>query len=701
MANSAADPSFGKPGAPPDSTAVLAALASIASTRMAAQLEAFTTRLIEALAKAGQRPAPSADSEACAHAAQHLGRNRTTFHRLISTCLAELLRQELDSGGGRQQAKPECNAMDLSLVTFEAMEQKVLIDNLSHALAAANTEPLDALSLRIAHLMRRQDAGLALNPFRPDVFLRAVSDAWGRFDLNGSSHLAVLRQMRPEIFPDLEPILRALNDALVERNILPTLSDAYRFKKAGAAAERAGATDRRHLPLYSKLNRWLSSADAGDERTGPGGGNASVHPGLSLLLDRLQKQAPAAGDTSILRRIRLEAPPGTLSQADANALELLARTLERIFEEPCIPGAVKTLMSQLQIPLLKAALSDRDFFFREDHPARRLIDTVARTSVACDPEKGGEDPLFKMIEQIVERVQRDYDREIGLFDDVINELESFIEREAAASDDALAAVIVQAARQEKIIRAKELAEKDVTARVESGEAAGFIEVFLETQWLRVLGLAHSVEDTKPEAIANAIRTMDELIWSATPKATPQERKELLGKLPSLLANLNAWLNAVKWDGPDRVKFFSALAERHAAMVRTAAELSPRAQLEFTMNVAQKASEWRLKKHEVGLPEQIIDESVHLVDGLEPGCWIEFMRNHGTREKSRLAWISPRRSRFAFANRQGLEPFALTFDELAQAFRHGRACVIAADSVSDRALAAALDEVAGEPRPATA
>ena len=82
------------------------------------------------------------------------------------------------------------------------------------------------------------------------------------------------------------------------------------------------------------------------------------------------------------------------------------------------------------------------------------------------------------------------------------------------------------------------------------------------------------------------------------------------------------------------------------------------------------------------------------DGLETGAWIEFARNHGAREKSRLAWISPRSSRFAVTSRQGLAPFALTFDELAQAFRQKRAFVVAAESVVDRALAAALDEVAG-------
>jgi hypothetical protein len=75
--------------------------------------------------------------------------------------------------------------------------------------------------------------------------------------------------------------------------------------------------------------------------------------------------------------------------------------------------------------------------------------------------------------------------------------------------------------------------------------------------------------------------------------------------------------------------------------------------------------------------------------------VEFTRTAGTRQKTRLAWISARRTRFVFANRQGQEPFILTFDELAQSFRDERAAVVAADSVVDRALAAALEEVGAE------
>ncbi|HEV7949906.1 MAG TPA: DUF1631 family protein, partial [Glaciihabitans sp.] len=186
--------------------------------------------------------------------------------------------------------------------------------------------------------------------------------------------------------------------------------------------------------------------------------------------------------------------------------------------------------------------------------------------------------------------------------------------------------------------------------------------------------------------------MDDLIWSVKPKVTPDERRELLSQLPSLLSMINAWLNVVKWDGSERVKFFSTLAERHAAIVRTAVELSARQQLEITLNVAQKASERRLNKRAMEHSDLPVDEYMHLVDGLEPDTWIEFLRHSGTHEKCRLAWVSPRRTRFVFVDRQGQDAYILSFDELVQSFRGNRAAIVAADSVVDRALAAALEEV---------
>lgn len=657
-------------------------LVSVATAESTRQLEAFVARLCDALAIQGDQGGQSADGDMARNALQHLRHGTATFHRLVSVCLSDALLQEIRTTEKPATPLPESEAMDLSLVTFEAMEQKVLLDNLGQALEDSNAESLHALNLRIAHLLQRDEIVTGQNPFRPGVFLKAVSDAWSRFDLAGAQQV-VLRQLRPEVFLALEPILQALNDTLVSQGVLPKLAGAYRLKKL--------AKSRRHLPLYQKLNQWLS----------PGGqdGGGSVSPVLSGYLDAIQQEVPeppkgkaGAIDASLLRQLGKNAPRGALTQADRNAIELLARMFDFIFREQHIPTDIKRLLVRLQVPVLKAALADQEFFFVDSHPARRLVESVASASVACDPAKGRDDPLYRMIEQVVERVQQEYDQQIELFDTAAADLESFLAREALVDDNALSRAIADAARQENIQRSKELAANDVAMRIESGEVAGFVETFLETQWVRILGLAHSVRDSKPEVLQSAQKTMDDLIWSVKPKTSPEERKLLLSRLPSMLAMLNAWLNVVKWDGPDRVDFFSQLAERHASIVRTQVELVPRYEFELALNAMERASERRLNKRATEQQAMPVDEFVHLVDALESGVWLDFYGDDDVASKCKLAWISPGRTRFIFAGRPAGQPFTMTFDDLAQTFREGRAEVVKAEAVMDRALGAVLEEI---------
>ncbi|MBR7784696.1 DUF1631 family protein, partial [Undibacterium luofuense] len=100
----------------------------------------------------------------------------------------------------------------------------------------------------------------------------------------------------------------------------------------------------------------------------------------------------------------------------------------------------------------------------------------------------------------------------------------------------------------------------------------------------------SVKEEKPQAVEDAIRTMDDLIWSVKPKITLQDRQELLNRLPAILARLNKWLSLIKWEDADRVRFFAELAECHASIVRAPLELSPDKQFEIAVEAAQHAAE---------------------------------------------------------------------------------------------------------------
>jgi hypothetical protein len=341
--------------------------------------------------------------------------------------------------------------------------------------------------------------------------------------------------------------------------------------------------------------------------------------------------------------------------------------------------------------VLKAALLDQDFFFQDAHPARRLIDLLTRSSLGWDQQKGRDDPLYQAIQRNITRVQQEFNEQVSVFSDVVSDLESFMQEEEAAATEALAPKIGSALKQEKIGQATKAAKHEVALRIGTGEVVAFVEGFLEKKWVPVLTLAYSIKDEKPDAVENAIKTMDDLVWSVKPKITATERKELVARLPGMLAALNQWLNLLKWEDAERLQFFAELAECHASIVRAPLELSPQRQLEIAMDVAKQAAERRLQKRASQAPEPAPDAADRQVKQLERGVWMEFSNADGTPNRVRLAWVSPLQTLYIFSTRDRKEAFSLSAENLALALRQEQAKVLSTDPLVGRALAEAVGE----------
>jgi hypothetical protein len=695
---------------------ILQGLIPVTAHLVSSQLEAFCERLAEALFKLSDQTLRPEEATISFNAFQLLKRNNTSFYRLVAGQINAALTKEVSLINAKKKIKKE-EKQDFSLVTFDEMESKVLIRNLSQALEVNNSEPLVALNIRIGKVLNRTPIDVSQNPFRPEIFVRAVYQAWIEFDPTPESHQLVLRLLQPNLFLKLQPILDGINEALIARGIMPDLSDAYR-SKVKPKQKRSDSMRSENISnldpyLHDKLRSIFSGNPiaASQQRVGESlqwsgkgyDGDGGYSPSAeSILVDRQffdylssiqhlvqTNEVTQALQQSALRQLSQQAAPDSLTPVDQSTIELLARIFDFVFNDASIPDDVKTLIAQLQIPTLKVALLDKDFFFKESHPARALIDALAKSSVLFNTESHAEDPLYLMIEGIVDRVQQEFDEQIDLFSDVVADLEAFLKEEEEKAQEAISQPVAEALKQEKMRVAKEFAVHDVAIRVDTGEVAGFLEVFLLEQWVAILTIAHSVKDKKPQALENALKTMDDLIWSLKSKNNAEERKLLITKLPAMLSLLNAWLNAIKWDDPERVVFFSKLAERHAAIARAPLEFSPRRQLEIAVNIAQRASNRRLDRHVQDQIAQPSDEWSEQVNMLDRGIWLDFAAENDPAGRYKLAWVSPKRTRYIFTNRQGQDAFSLSGEELTTKFRDGIAMQIVADSVVDRALVEAL------------
>ncbi|MBR7800889.1 DUF1631 family protein [Undibacterium fentianense] len=587
------------------------------------QIDAFSARLSHALFVKSEETSDSKLATLYFHGAQLLKNSTYTYYYLCSGNIEKILRSETQVLRNPEKKSPAAVAdVAMSLVSYEEMDLKLSISRASRSLELSHAESLAALNMRLASLLGVETLNLAQNPFRPEVFLRAANTAWCEFNPEKAAHEFVLPLLSDLLF-DLTPVYLGLNELLVVRGVLPDLQETYRLKRKQASVDAARLGEAVKNEVTKKLEQYFTQ-QSGTQTTLVQGGlqsggqsGAHLNTGLSYPQDAanfqttnselfqylagmqknmaFQQLVSGANQAVRLSQLRHEMPAMLHTGVEKHTFDLLSHVFDGVLNNQDIVDPIKDLISALQVPVLKAALIDKDFFFQDTHPARRLIDLLSKYSAALDPAKGVDDPLFQEMQRNVLRVQKEFDQQLSLFDEVVTDLEKFIQQEEAATIEALQAPINRALQRERFKQASEAANNDVSMRIGTGEVVAFVETFLENRWTKVLTLAYSVQEQKPHAVEDAIKTMDDLIWSIKPKITLAQRQDLINRLPGILARLNKWLSLIKWEDADRVQFFADLAECHASIVRAPLELSPERQMEIAVEAAQIATQRRLEK----------------------------------------------------------------------------------------------------------
>src|SRR5690606_12876850 len=115
-----------------------------------------------------------------------------------------------------------------------------------------------------------------------------------------------------------------------------------------------------------------------------------------------------------------------LSTRANKTISLISMTFEQLLNNDTVPDAVKALLTQLQMPLLKAAVQDDMFLMDTDNPAQKLFNRISSAGMTWSPEKSPEsDQLYKKMSAIVDNVSNKFDDDYLVFDEAVAELDNF------------------------------------------------------------------------------------------------------------------------------------------------------------------------------------------------------------------------------------------------------------------------------------
>ncbi len=639
------------------------------------------------------------------------------------------------------------HGLSLSLIDVGEVERVLLIDRVSQRFGARYESTLEPLSQRLSVLFGRDSTSIHDNPFQPVVLLRAFIAAWELCGWDPEATNDLAQSLQPASWLDLAPLYADLNSTLLKAGV--PAQRPLRVRQPPIAhvpldTDTRGQAGSGMMPMDEVTARPSGSATADGvsgsawEALAPVGRTVAAHarqflqrlglgrqmdgqshaggplqdgvalrsplepasPALMGFLGGLQAnasdvesyewlegQAPAGAN--VLRQMREHEEIRRAPELDRGTVDALAEVFDYLFADQAIPMQMKVIIGRLQIPMLKAAMIDRDFFLSDKHPARRLVDSLAGASVAWTPAKGAHDPLYVRIEQTVQRVLTEFEDDLSLFVDLLQEFTEFLfetEQQARARVEPVA----QRERQiESLDQALAHVDEVVHARIQALSAdaplAAFLLPFLTNPWRQVMARAWMDEATRDKGFAQTLATMEQLIWSVQPKTTSDDRRQLVAILPEMVRQLNLGLDTIEWNGKPRADFTRRLITTHTLAIRLTQPMPLDSSSAALEEREGKAAMQQLDARRAATQFTKEDAFDAQVQSFQRGMWFDVSLEAGTRIRCRLSWVSPMRTRLLFTNRDGYDAFVRSEREVANMLRAGAMRVLDHEAIVGRAI----------------
>ncbi|WP_169733774.1 DUF1631 family protein [Alkanindiges illinoisensis] len=396
-----------------------------------------------------------------------------------------------------------------------------------------------------------------------------------------------------------------------------------------------------------------------------------------------------------------------IGQKDTDIINLVSAMFDYILDDQDLPTAMKALIGRLQIPMLKVALLDDQFFKTEKHPARLLLNSLAKAGVGWDEKAPASDILYKKIEETVFKILTDFTSDMSVFTELLEDFNKFYEEQQARI-----ALIDQRTREAEERRAKaELARSEVqlvlNQKLTGRRLPMAVIRLLQEGWRHVLYLSFLKDGKDAESWRQAVKVVDALIWSMMPvKEDPAWLERLKSVAPKLSNSLKKGLSSVNFDP---IKSESLLREIDRVHQETIDGLETpvvevltedqdvRAdgvdRIAVDQAVSGSASDFKsvvLPKSELvdlyqGETLPASDKYVQMVKHLKVGAWIEFSATDQLERHKLVARIRSM-EKLIFANRRGIKVAEMSQMHLAVELSQGRARLVDDQpQIIDRAL----------------
>jgi hypothetical protein len=665
----------------------------------------------------------------------------------------------------------------ISLVEDDQLEESLAITNMVNGAENAYREALFALTARMDFLIDDIDITKDNNPLRPEVLCAAFTPAVETMEVDIKVRLVVYKLFDKFVAQKLGPLYDAINADLIAAGVLPRIKSTIRKSpdnyapypaaggaetatEAGLAAAMSSLDPSQPEGMFGSLQQLLSmqraaplpGAVAGVPAGGgmqPGGAAGIAAGGLTgtggstaggetavyfapqdilSALSQLQmnsefspQQGQGQPSANIIKATLVEhigqGDGGKqIGQADTDAIDIVSMLFDFILDDPSLHDNLKAQIARLQIPLLKVAILDKEFFAHKSHPARQLLNELAYAGSGLEEMDPEEDAVYQMVSYVVDSVLAEFEDNTEIFATLLAEFSEFVEKERESNRLA----------EEMLEQAKDVVAGEIQRRITDNRVPPLVSTILISAWKDVLTHLYLRDGSNSRAWNTALQVADDLVWSVQPKLVVSERQRLIKVIPRVLNGLRDGLTLIRFDAEATERLFSGLEALHLASLRgglteateatptekTTAQTAALADDDFGVDLSSLApgvDENPSGPEEDNLLEEIIlassqalpweDEALNHsaytaeVRDMALGTWVEFIDPETERRsRGKLAWKCDFTGEYTFVDRKYKVVADISNRQLIEEFELGRAAIVEDVPLFDRALDSVINGI---------
>jgi hypothetical protein len=337
-----------------------------------------------------------------------------------------------------------------------------------------------------------------------------------------------------------------------------------------------------------------------------------------------------------LRRRTGELKKKAATSTEKATIEIVALMFQAILAEERIPPAIRVWFARLQMPVLRVAIAEPEFFGSLEHPARQLIDRMGSCVMGFDAAAIGGSALEVEIKRVVQVIEQYPETGRRVFQLVYDEFQKFLSRYLTekAPTQRLVSVAQQMEQKETLAIQYTIEMRSMLADMPVRDE---IREFLFKVWAEVLALAAVKNGPQHEETLALKKSATDLVWAASAKPNRNERARVIKDLPALLQRLRQGMTLVSIEGKAQEAHIKTIGETLADAFLSKTEAISQSTIEAMAKRLAHLEDFVATDPATDLP--LDAQSIELMLGLDASM-IEVIADGGSRPgAAMLSWAT--------------------------------------------------------------